>query len=79
MFNPDRCRYLHMYLMLLTQKCDFNLGSAPDEVKYSLGPDLACPSFRNLALNNAVFTQQLAFGIYSFDVLPLNRKHKWRR
>jgi hypothetical protein len=58
-----------MYLMLLTQECDFNLGSAPDEVKYSLGLYLACPSFRNLALNNVAFTQQLALAICSFDVL----------
>jgi len=58
-----------MYLMLLTQERDFNLGSAADEIKYSLRLYLACPSFRNLALNNEACTQQLAFAICSFDVL----------
>ena len=55
--------------MLLTQEYDFNLGNAPGEVKYSFGPYLACPSFRNLALNNAAFTQQIPLAICSFDVL----------
>jgi len=58
-----------MYLMLLTHKRDFDLGSAADEIKHSLRPYLACPSFRNLALNNVAFTQQLIFAICSFDVL----------
>jgi hypothetical protein len=55
--------------MLLTQEYDVNLGNDPDEVKYSLGPYLACPSFRNLALSNAAFTQQILLAICSFDVL----------
>jgi hypothetical protein len=55
--------------MLVTQDYDFNLCSAPDEVKYFLGPYLACSSVRNLVLNNTAFTQQIAVAICSFDVL----------
>jgi len=58
-----------MYLVLLTEERDCNLGSAADEIKYSLRLYLACPSVRNLALNNAACTQQLVFAICSFDVL----------